>query len=147
MKPLALILLPLLIVLALTGCGDDENPLQANETFSGRWAMESGLGVKFIWELSETNEGLEGNLYQEVTGTLGDGIEIIDSARKDGKISFSVVDESVVIIIEGTLIPIDSMHVEATFFSDKVLEMKTTFCDASGCASATFPAFRQQVGF
>lgn len=147
MKPLALILLPLLIVLALTGCGDDENPLTTNETFTGRWVTDSGIGITFFWELAETDDSVKGNLYQELSGAVRGPMPIRGATRTGDKIRFSVVDEEAVIVIDGVLIPLDSLHIEATLASNSFLEMNGTFCLLDTCIADRFPAFRQQVGF
>ncbi|NNE08645.1 MAG: hypothetical protein HKN20_08795 [Gemmatimonadetes bacterium] len=147
MRPRILILFPLLIVYALAGCGDDENPLAKNETFTGRWVSETAVGITFFWELAETDAGVKGNLYQELSSDLRGPMPIRDATRSGDRIRFSVVDEEAVLVIGGALVSLDSLYIDATLASNSFLEMNGTFCLLDTCVTERFPAFRQQVGF
>ncbi len=147
MKPRFLILLPVLLVLALTGCGDDENPLTTHETFTGRWITDTGLGITFFWEFAETDDSVKGNLYQELSGTVRGPMPIRHATRTGDKIRFSIVDKDAVIVSNGLLSTIDSLYVDATLTSNSFLTMNGTFCFLDTCVTDRFPALRQQVGF
>lgn len=147
MKPRNLILLPLLIVITLTGCGDDENPLASTETFTGRWVTDTGIGVTFFWELAETDTSVKGNLYQELSGDLVGPMPIRNATRTGDRIRFSVVDPKAIIVTDGFLTSLDSLYIDATLGNNTFLEMNGTFCFLDTCVAEQFPAFRRPVGF
>ncbi len=132
-----------LAALTLVSCGD-ENPLTENESLTGLWRSQGAEGVSYVFEMSETAGGLEGNLYVgQATGDLLGPIPMLDTYLAGNRIAFTYDFEG------ETLgdVPVDTISYSGTRTTANVMRMVVTVCAGDTCLTSPFDAVRDPSGF
>ena len=129
--------------LTLVSCGD-ENPLNENDSFTGLWRAQGAEGVSFVFEMAETADGLEGNIYvEQVTGGLSEPIPMLDTYLAGDRVAFTYDFEGE--MLDG--VPVDTISYAGTRTTTDFMRMEVTVCAADTCQAIPFDVVRDPSGF